>query len=414
MAHRMAHRVCFMPKQAREMAAQAVARLREVGDHHVGGVPGLLLRVKDGGHRQWCLRYQIAGKRRIMGLGTYPAVTLAQARESARAARAQLAQGLDPINARAQAQAAALAAQRNAMTFTQAAAAYIAARAPEWRNLKHRAQWENTLATYAAPVIGRLDVAAIEQTHVLRVLDPIWRTKTETAVRLRGRMEAILDWCTVQGRRSGPNPARWRGHLDQLLPNPARIAPVEHHAAVEWREAPAVYARIAQVEGISAQALRLLILTCVRTTELLAATWPEIDLAAATWTLPAIRMKIKTQGAHRVPLSEQALALLHELPRLQGSPYLFPGGGRSGGTLSNAAMLQTMRRLHIPAVPHGWRSTFRDWAAETTTFAPEVAEKALAHAIKNKVEAAYRRGDLLDKRRQLMQAWANYLAPPAN
>lgn len=403
-----------MPKQARELPAQAVARLREVGDHHVGGVPGLLLRIKDGGRRQWCLRYTLHGKRRIMGLGTYPTVTLAQARELARAARAQIVAGTDPIHDRAQAQAAALAARRNAMTFDQAAAAYIATRESEWRNQKHRAQWINTLASYASPVIGKVDVSTIDQTHVLRILDPIWRAKTETATRIRGRLESILDWCAVQGRRSGPNPARWRGHLDQLLPNPARIAPVEHHAAVDWREAPAVYARIAQVEGISAQALRLLILTCVRTTELLAATWPEIDLAAATWTLPAGRMKIKTQGAHRVPLSNQALALLHDLPRLQGSPYLFPGGGRTGGTLSNAAMLQTMRRLHIPAVPHGWRSTFRDWAAETTTFAPEVAEKALAHAIKNKVEAAYRRGDLLDKRRQLMQAWANYLAPPAN
>lgn len=403
-----------MPKQARELPAQAVARLREVGDHHVGGVPGLLLRIKDGGRRQWCLRYTLHGKRRIMGLGTYPTVTLAQARELARAARAQIVAGTDPIHDRAQAQAAALAARRNAMTFDQAAAAYIATRESEWRNQKHRAQWINTLATYASPVIGKVDVSTIDQTHVLRILDPIWRAKTETATRIRGRLESILDWCTVQGRRSGPNPARWRGHLDQLLPNPARIAPVEHHAAVDWREAPAVFARIAQVEGISAQALRLLILTCVRTTELLAATWPEIDIAAATWTLPAGRMKIKTQGAHRVPLSSQALALLHDLPRLQGSPYLFPGGGRTGGTLSNAAMLQTMRRLHIPAVPHGWRSTFRDWAAETTTFAPEVAEKVLAHAIKNKVEAAYRRGDLLDKRRQLMQAWANYLAPPAN
>lgn len=403
-----------MPKQARELPAQAVARLRDVGDHHVGGVPGLLLRIKEGGRRQWCLRYTLHGKRRIMGLGTFPTVTLAQARELARAARAQIVLGTDPIKDRALAQAAALAAQRRAMTFDAAAATYIATREGEWKNAKHRAQWENTLATYASPVIGKLDVANIDQTHVLRILDPIWRTKTETATRIRGRLEVILDWCTVQGKRTGPNPARWRGHLDQLLPNPARIAPVEHHAAVDWREAPAVYARIAQVEGISAQALRLLILTCVRTTELLAATWPEIDLAAATWTLPASRMKIKTQGAHRVPLSEQALALLHELPRLQGSPYLFPGGGRSGGTLSNAAMLQTMRRLHIPAVPHGWRSTFRDWAAETTAFAPEVAEKALAHTIKNKVEAAYRRGDLFDKRRPLMQAWANYLAPPAN
>lgn len=403
-----------MPKQARELPAQAVARLRDVGDHHVGGVPGLLLRIKEGGRRQWCLRYTLHGKRRIMGLGTFPTVTLAQARELARAARAQIVLGTDPIKDRALAQAAALAAQRRAMTFDAAAAAYIATREGEWKNAKHRAQWENTLATYASPVIGKLDVSNIDQTHVLRILDPIWRTKTETATRIRGRLEVILDWCTVQGKRTGPNPARWRGHLDQLLPNPARIAPVAHHAAVDWREAPATYARIAQVEGISAQALRLLILTCVRTTELLAATWPEIDLSAATWTLPATRMKIKTQGAHRVPLSRQALALLKELPRLQGSPYLFPGVGRSGGTLSNAAMLQTMRRLHIPAVPHGWRSTFRDWAAETTNYPPEVAEKALAHTIKNKVEAAYRRGDLLDKRRQLMQAWANYLAPPAN
>lgn len=397
-----------MPKRAIELSAQAVARLREVGDHHVGGVPGLFLRVKEGGGRQWCLRYTLEGRRRLMGLGAFPAVTLAQARELARAARGQLAFGFDPINDRARARAAAQQARRNAMTFDEAAAAYIATRAAEWRNPKHRAQWANTLATYASPVMGRLEVAEIEQSHVLRVLDPIWRTKTETATRLRGRIECILDWATVQGKRSGPNPARWRGHLDQLLPNPSRIAPVEHRAAVPWQEAPAVYARIARVEGISALALRLLILTAVRTSELIAATWPEIDLAAATWAIPAARMKIKTQGPHRVPLPRQALPLLHALPRVPGSDYLFPS---KSGHLSNAAMLQTMRRLHVQAVPHGWRSTFRDWAAEATHFTHEVAEKALAHSIQNKVEAAYRRGDLFDKRRQLMQAWADYLAP---
>ena len=401
-----------MPKVARELSAQAVARLREIGDHAVGGVPGLFLRVAENS-RHWCFRYSLQGQRRLMGLGSYPSVSLASARDLARSARAQVSLGVDPIRDRAQAMEAARAAARNAMTFDKAAETYIASRDAEWQSSKHRAQWITTLAQYASPVLGRLDVAAIDQSHILRVLDPIWRTKTETATRVRGRIEAVLDWCAVQGKRSGPNPARWRGHLDQLLPNPARIARVEHHAAVDWREAPVIYARISQVSGASAQALRLLVLTALRTTEVIAATWDEIDLNAAVWTLDAKRMKVKTQGAHRVPLSRQALALLHDLPRMQGEKYLFPGA-RPGGHISNMAMLQTMRRLRIQAVPHGWRSTFRDWAAEATDYGAEVAEKALAHTIKNKVEAAYRRGDLFDKRRQLMQAWADYLAPPEN
>lgn len=399
-----------MPRRAPELSAQAVAKLRDDGDYMVGGVPGLLLRVS-GASRHWCLRYSLNGARRLMGLGAFPTVTLAQARELARQARSQVTMGVDPIDSRTKVQQAAREAARAAMTFDAAAAAYIATREAEWKNPKHRDQWENTIAQYASPVMGRLDVSAIEQAQVLRVLDPIWRTKTETAVRLRGRIETILDWCTVQGRRSGPNPARWRGHLDQLLPNPKRVAKRGHHRAIEWADAPSAYARISQVPGLGAQALCLLVLTAVRSGELRLATWEEFDLDAALWTIPAKRMKVKNQGDHRVPLSAQALKLLRGLPRFDGESLVFPSS-RTLRPLSDMTLTAVMRRLHFDAVPHGWRSTFRDWAAESTSFPSEVAEKALAHAVKNQVEAAYRRGDLLAKRVDLMQAWADYLAPP--
>lgn len=399
-----------MPRRAAEMSAQAVARLREPGDYMVGGVPGLVLRI-EGSSRHWGLRFSLHGKRRMMGLGVFPVVTLAQARDMARMARAQVAAGVDPIAARDDQQAAAKAAAAAAMSFDAAAEAYIFTRESEWKNAKHRDQWVNTLAQYASPVLGKMDVAKIEPAHILRVLDPIWRTKTETATRVRGRLEVILDWCAVQGKRSGPNPARWRGHLDQLLPNPRRVSKPSHHKAVAWPDAAASYARIARVPGMGPLALRLLVLTAVRSGELRLATWDEFDLGAAVWVIPAARMKIKDNGQHRVPLSAQALKLLRELPRFQGEKLVFPGS-RPGRPLSDMTLRAVMRRLYMDEVPHGWRSTFRDWAAEATHHQGEVVEMALSHSISNKVEAAYRRGDLLDKRIPLMQDWADYLDPP--
>ena len=401
-----------MPKRILELSAQAVARLREPGDHRVGGVPGLLLRVSANGNRRWGLRFTVHGSRRLMGLGPYPIITLAQARDLARQALSKLAAGVDPIEDRAVVRRAAIEAARAAITFDKAAAAFIEARSDEWQSTRHRLQWISSLQQYASPVIGKMDVAAIETGHVLRVLEPIWRTKTETATRVRGRIELVLDWCRARGHRKGDNPARWRGHLEQLLPNPSRVSKVVHHAAVSWADAPAHYARIKQAPGLGAQALRLLILTAVRSGELRFAEWPEFDLDAGLWIIPAGRMKIKDREDHRVPLSRQALALLQELPRLHDSPLVFHGS-RQGRPLSDMTLTACMRRLRMDAVPHGWRSTFRDWASEATDFHGDVAEMALAHAIRNPVEAAYRRGDLFAKRRLLMQAWADYLDPAA-
>jgi integrase len=372
----------------------------------VGGIPGLYLQVL-GGSRVWVLRFMLSKRRRRMGLGSFPAVTLAQAREKARAAHAQIDQGIDPIQARQSQVRVAAAAMAKALTFKKACELCIAAREAEWKSSKHRQQWENTLATYAEPVLGELDVAEIDQTHVLKVLDPIWRTKTETATRVRGRIEQVLDWAKARGHRQGENPARWRGHLDHLLPTPSKIAKVTHHPAVSVDDAPTVVSRIQAAEGTGAKALLLQLLTAVRSGEVRGATWSEIDLEHGLWTIPADRMKAGRE--HQVPLSRQAVALLRSLYVIEGSDLVFPSTRMT--MLSNMSLTAVMRRMKLEAVPHGFRSTFRDWASEKTHYQSEVVEMALAHAIENKVEAAYRRGTLLTKRAPLMQDWADYLLP---
>lgn len=395
-----------MPKLSRELTAIEVGRLRAEGAHAVGGVPGLYLQII-GGSRSWVLRFVVGKRRRRMGLGSYPGVTLAQVRDKARAARLMIEQGADPIQARLAHMDQAEAARSRALTFAKACEIFIAAREAEWRNSKHRQQWENSLATYAEPILGKMDVSEIQQDDVLKVLEPIWRTKTETASRVRGRIEQVLDWATVRRHRKGENPARWRGHLDKLLPKPTKIARVEHHPAVDVENVPAVVARIAVSDGMGAKALLFQLLTAARSGEVRGATWSEINLDAAVWQVPADRMKGKR--SHRVALSRQAVQLLRALPRFENCDLVFASTRMS--LLSDMSLSAVMRRLKLEAVPHGFRSSFRDWAAECTSYPRDLVEMALAHAIESKVEAAYRRRDMLARRAALMQDWADYCLP---
>ena len=394
-----------MPKKAKELSALAVSRLTVAGNHPVGGVTGLYLYINDANARSWVLRIMVGDKRRHIGLGGYPDVTLAQARDKARVARDEVSRGIDPVVQR-RALASQLRAQQAAdKTFKQAAQAYIEAHGDTWKNPKHRAQWVSTLSTYAYPHVGQLAVRDIGQGHVLSILEPIWKTKNETASRLRGRIESVLDWATARGLRNGENPARWKGHLDKLLPAPSKVQKVEHHRALPIDQLPAFMQALRQREGLAARALEFTILTAARSGEVRGAIWEEIDVKTKVWIIPAERMKAGRE--HRVPLSDAALHLLKALPRLADSPLVFPAP--RGGQLSDMTLNAVMRRMQVDAVPHGFRSTFRDWVAERTNHPRELAEQALAHTLESKVEAAYRRGDALDKRRGMMQEWAEFV-----
>lgn len=397
-----------MPRKAKELGDMAVRKLAAPGVHFVGGVPGLALQVLPTGAKTWVLRAMVAGKRREMGLGGYPAVTLVGARDKARAAREKIDAGLDPIAERRAAKSALLATAGKAVTFKEAAQSFIAAHESSWANDKHRAQWASTLETYAYPIIGKLAPADVQLAHVLKILEPIWSTKTETAKRLRGRIEQVLDAAHTRGQIASPwqNPARWRGHLDKLLAKPSRVAKVEHHRALRVGEVGEFMASLRAQEGLGAKALEFAILTAARSGEVRGATWAEIDLIEKVWTIPGDRMKAGKE--HRVPLSAPALELLGALPRLAGSDLVFPAS--RGGTLSDMTLSAVLRRMKVEAVPHGFRSTFRDWTVARTAYPNEVCEAALAHTIGSKVEAAYGRGDLFEKRRRLMTDWAVFLA----
>ena len=402
-----------MPRLAKELGALKVSKIEAPGLHCVGRVPGLALQVTAGSGRSWLLRVVIGGKRREMGLGAYPGVTLAQARQKASEARELIRQGVDPIERQRAAQSALQAAVAAALTFAESADSYIKAHEAGWRNVKHAQQWRNTLKQHAYPVLGSLMVRDVGLPQVLAVLEPIWTTTNETAVRVRGRIELVLDWATARGLREGLNPARWRGHLDKLLPKPSKVNNREHHAALPVGAVGAFMVRLRNAEGIGARALEFTILTAARSGEVRGATWAEIDHDAKVWTVPAARMKSGKE--HRVPLTDEALALLDPLPMVAGTELVFPAP--RGGALSDMTLLAVLRRLDVPAVPHGFRSTFRDWAAERSNYPRDVAEMALAHAIGDKVEAAYRRGDLFEKRRLMMVDWAAFLArteKPAN
>jgi integrase len=380
---------------------------------------GLYLQVKAGAdgriNKSWLFRYAIPEtaisangierqKERQMGLGSVDTISLAEAREAAVHCRKLRVQGVDPIAAReAERTKAALEAAR-AMTFDQCRDAYIAAHQAGWRNVKHASQWTNTLTTYATPVFGKLPVAAIDTALVMKVVEPLWAVKSETASRVRGRIEVILDWATVRAFRQGDNPARWRGHLDKLLPARSKVRKVVNHAALPYGEIGPFMADLRKREGIAARALEFTILTAARTGEVIGARWDEINLKSKIWTVPAGRMKASRE--HRVPLTDPAIAVLEQMRGVRQNEFVFPGDRRA--MMSNMAMEMLLRRMGRNVTVHGFRSTFRDWVAEQTNFPSEVAEAALAHLVGDKVEAAYRRGDLFEKRRRLMQDWADY------
>lgn len=389
-----------------KLSARQVAAIKDPGRY--GDGDGLWLHVSKSGRKSWVLRYKRNGRAREMGLGPASLVSLAEARQKATEARRCLLEGLDPLQQREAAKAAARLEEAKAVTFKDAAERYIAAHEAAWRNPKHRQQWRNTLEQYAHPVLGQLPVGSVDTDLVMQVLEPVWATKPETAARVRGRIEAILDWARARGLREGENPARWRGHLQNLLPARRKVQRVKHHAALPYPEVPAFMARLREQPGISARALEFAILTAARTSEVLGATWDEIDLSAEVWALPAGRMK--SGEAHRVPLSPRAVEILERMSQHGCEGYVFEGQ-RKGKPLSNMAFLMALRRMERgDLTAHGFRSSFRDWAAERTGYPREVAEKALAHAIPDAVEAAYRRGDLFEKRRRLMADWAEFCA----
>lgn len=399
-----------MPKIARSLSAIEVSRLKAPGFVSVGGVPGLALQITPTGARSWVLRVKIGSSRHDIGLGAYPGIGLAQARQQAASLREQIAAGSDPLHERMEAKARLRAEQAARLTFREAAERFIERKTPGWSNPKSAAQWRASLETHAYPLLGALDVRHVEQHHVEAVLEPIWTTKTETASRVRGRIESILSWCIAGGHRTGENPARWRGLLEERFSAPARTKKVQHHPAVPIDEAHAFWCALRDREGLAARALEFALLTAARSGEVRGAQWGEIDIARAVWTIPAERMKAKRE--HRVPLSATALDLLRSLPRMAGTDLVFPG--QRGGPLSDMSLSAVMKRMEMEAVPHGLRSTFRDWAGERTSYPRDLCEQALAHVIESKAEAAYRRGDALEKRRGLMEAWAKFLqTPPA-
>ena len=372
------------------------------GMHGDGG--GLYLRVAPGGSRQWMFRYRKRGKLTDMGLGGVTSLTLSDARQKAAEARKLLAEGKDPLAARQAADAAQAVARARGVTFEAVARQCIDARKSGWRNAKHAAQWLSSLETYAFPIFGAVPVADVDVTMVLRVLEPIWDTKTETASRVRQRIETVLDYARVRNLRGGDNPARWKGHLAEVLPARSKVQRVVHHPSMPYPQIPAFMARLRRQSGAAAMALEFLILTAARTGEVIGATWDEIDLKTGTWAVPGTRIKAKR--LHRVPLSTRALEILRSLPHREG--YLFPGQ-KAGKGLSSGAFDALLDRMKIDDfVTHGFRSSFRDWAAERTNYPREVAEAALAHVTGDKVEAAYRRTDLFEKRRRLMRDWANF------
>ena len=405
-----------MGSKAKELSALAVQRLTAPGMHAVGGVAGLYLCVSSSGSRSWIARVNVDGKRREMGLGSFPDVSLSIAREKARAARSDTTMGIDPVAQRKEARSARQALKATQKTFADCAKAYIEAHSDSWRNAKHRAQWPSTFETYVYPTMGTVLVGEVTQAHVMAVLLPIWKTKTQTATRLRGRIEQVLAWATAAGFRQGENCARWTGLLDQLLPAPGKVSKPKHHPAVRVDDMPAFIKALRQHDGLSPKALEFAVLTAARSGEVRGANWAEIDLEAAVWTVPPERMKAGKE--HRVPLSAAAIKLLEAMPRIEGTELVFPAP--RGGQLSDMALTALTRRMNFRddagrvCVPHGFRSSFRDWVFERTDYPRDLAEAALAHALENKVEAAYRRGDALERRRAMMQAWANYCEGVAN
>ncbi|AUR10504.1 putative phage integrase, catalytic core [Phaeobacter inhibens] len=416
-----------MPRRAKELTALEVKRLKHPGHgrNHtvaVGGVSGLLLQITPNSGKSWVLRISVGNKRREFGLGSYPETTLGTARDRARDLKEKVREGIDPIAERKAKKSALIAEQRRGLTFEAAIEKFLSAKLDQFSNPKHRQQWTNTLRTYAQPELGDMLVQDITVRDILRTLNPIWHTKTETASRVRGRIEAVLSWATVAGHREGDNPARWSGNLSELLPAPSKITKEVNHPALQIDDVQRWLAALRSMNGMARYALEFTLLTAVRSQEVRGARWDEINLETATWIIPAERMKM--DRTHRIPLSTGALHLLETVPRFEGSPLMFTAP--RGGQLSDMTLSAAMKRLHKselaasetgyvdqksgrPAVPHGLRSTFRDWIAERTHFPGDVAEMALAHKVSSEVEGAYRRQQMVEKRRPLMQAWSDFV-----
>lgn len=418
-----------MPKRAKEMSALEVRNLKHPGTggnvtFAVGGVSGLLLQITPNDAKSWLLRAVVGTRRREIGLGAFPDVPLAAAREKAREARDKIERGIDPIEARKAARAALSVAQHRGLIFRKAVDRYLADKLTEFKNEKHRKQWRATLDAYTVP-IGDMPVSQIAVQDVQGALAPIWTTKTETASRLRGRIERVLAWATVQGHRTGDNPARWKGNLDAILPKPGKVAKADNHPALALDDVARWFADLRLRDGTGARALEFLAMTAARSGEVRGATWGEVDLDSGIWTVPAARMKAGRE--HRVPLTAEALAVLEAMApkderRIDAYIFVAPKGGQ----LSDMTVSAVMRRMQEaaigagrrgyldarnkrPAVPHGLRSTFRDWVAERTEYPREMAEIALAHNVGSEVERAYRRGDIIEKRRAMMAAWGRFL-----
>jgi integrase len=417
---RLAEIISSMPRRAVGLTAAKVLKAKP-GRYCDGA--GLYLLVRSADAKFWLFRYTRNGKMREAGLGPASgraAVSLADAREKARRFHDMVREGLDPLDERGAEKArkkaeAALQATRG-RTFADVAELYLRAHETSWKNPKHRQQWRNTLRDYVLPVIGNLPVASVGTGEVVQIVEPLWKEKSETASRLRGRIESILDYAKVRGWRDGENPARWRGHLDHLLPARSKIRRVKHHAALPWRDVGAFMAALRSQTGVSARCLEFAILTACRSGEVRGAAWPEVDLREDTWTVPRERMKAGEQ--HRVPLSKPALAVLEKMAELRTDSrpdsLIFPGG-RTGQPLSDVALAKAIRATGFAdATTHGFRSCFRDWVAEATSYPRELAEKALAHTLSSAVEAAYQRGDMFDKRRRLMNEWAEFCVRPAS
>jgi integrase len=401
--------VADMARAAERLSARTVQTVKDRGLHADG--KGLYLRIGPTGSKSWIYRYRTGDRQHDLGLGPYPDITLAEARERATEQRKLRLNGHDPLLTRRASRDQARLTAAKAMTFRQCADGYIAAHRAGWRNAVHAGTWPQSLRDYVYPVFGDLPIQSIDIALVMRALEPIWNTKSETASRVRGRIERVLDWATARGYRTGENPARWRGHLENLLPAPRKVQRVEHHPALPYPEIAAFMADLHQLEGIAARALEFLILTAARSGEVIGAKWGEFNLAERLWTVPADRMKANRE--HRVPLCEPAMTILGQMAEVRTSDYVFPG--RDGGRpISKIGLFYTLRRMNRgDLTAHGFRSSFRDWTAERTNFPAEVAEMALAHVVGDKVEAAYRRGDLFQKRRQLGDAWARFCTAPA-
>ena len=397
-----------MARQINKLSDRWVKATKQPGRFADGN--GLYLQVSQSASKSWLFRFMQDGRSREMGLGSTSAISLAEARTAALQCQRLLRDGIDPIKDRHERLTKVKAEKRDVLTFSHCAAEYLKAHSASWKSLRHAEIWASSVKRYADPVIGAMPVNAVDRSHIMRVLDPIWRVKTETAKKLRGRLESILDWATVQDYRKGENPARWKGHLDKLLPKPSEVHRVKHFPALPYQEINAFMNELRQREAASARALRLIILTAVRSGELRGAVWSEFNLADATWTIPAERMKAGKE--HVIPLSAEAVSILQALPRMASSGYLFTGA-KSGRPLSDVVFKKLMERMKRSGITtHGFRSSFRDWAAEQTSFPREVIESALAHQLRDKAEAAYFRSNLLNKRRELMNMWGEYMKKP--